>query len=139
MNDKNELITTRRPEVARRAEDMRLEEQVLKVRVGEVEISIPLSEINIVIGGQQAGGRREATFFRCGNCAAKLPRTGDPERDHHTAMRHRIEDCQKGGIPVNIAQRQLVQEFEAQDHVPVTRRLLGAAPEPAKKRRLFTW
>jgi len=134
MNDKNEVITTGRSEVTRRAEDMRLEEQVLKVRIGEVEISILLSEINIVIGGQQTGGRREATFFRCGNCAAKLPRTGDPERDHHTAMRHRIEDCQKSGVAVNIEQRQLVEEFEAQDHVPVTRRLLGAQPPTPRKR-----
>lgn len=139
MSEPHELITTDRLPVARRAEHMRLDNQVLKVRFNGVEIEIPLQEINIVLGGQQgvtSGRNRKANYVRCGNCLKKIPTTGDPEQDHHAVMKHRVEECQKAGIGPAREQRQLIEEFEAQDHVPETRRLL-AAPPPAPKRKRF--
>jgi ferredoxin len=57
--------------------------------------------------------KEKPAFIRCGNCGARMPRTFDIEKDHHTAMKHRVEECTK----VTQAARehaQLIGEFQQQ-------------------------
>jgi hypothetical protein len=91
---------------------------------GGTEIEVPLDEINMGSArsqrrrGKHNPPRGRARFARCGNCCEKLPLSGDPEMDHHAAMRHK-QVCRVNTEPASFAYNrdqymQLVKEHAAQ-------------------------
>ena len=77
------------------------------------EIEIPLSEINM--GGPAHEQARNRRYTICGNCGKRLPLTGDPQENHHAAMRHRLECARRD--QASDEHGELVTEFEAQPNV----------------------
>ena len=66
----------------------------------------------------QAAPRPVARFARCGNCGKKLLLTGDPERDHHTAMAHKVEECDRN-VDAAIQYRELLAEMKERNEQPL--------------------
>lgn len=66
----------------------------------------------------EAGRPEPQRFFRCGNCGAKLPMTGDLEKDHHTARAHSIEACEKR-IEAAMDHRALIAEMKERNERPL--------------------
>jgi hypothetical protein len=95
------------------------------------ELEIPMQEF---IQGprwpKRTRGRQDpgTSFFRCGNCLTKLPRSGDAETDHHTAMRHTTECERRYEAKAQLGR--LVEEFEVQKKLlsPATRKLISVGP-----------
>lgn len=63
-------------------------------------------------------------FFKCGNCGKKLPRTRDPETDHHTAQKHAVEECPKRAQAQD-EYRELLEEHEREKQLAI-----AAAQQP---------
>jgi hypothetical protein len=83
------------------------------------EIEVPLSEIHIGAPVQHQGQAQRYTI--CGNCGKRLPYSHDPQENHHTAQRHKLE-CAKRDQALN-EHTELVKEFESQPNVAAMRAL----------------
>ncbi len=87
---------------------------MLKIRTPHgAELEIPLSEISMYGAAPIFGPR--TLKLKCPNCHEKLPMTGDPEENHHTAMRHRLV-CTKRE-EATLENERLVTEFRAQPNI----------------------
>lgn len=103
------------------------------------ELAIPLDEIEIDARNPQRfrRPRKAQNFTVCGNCSARITRTGDATEDHHAAMRHAVEEC-TSRAQAQDEHRELVTDFTRQQQQlsPATWKLLtgGAARNQARPR-----
>lgn len=82
--------------------------------------AIALQLAQFITAANPAAGNKPQTI-KCANCNQKMPFSGDIETDHHTMMRHHIEQCPRRFTAYQEHQK-LIAEYAEQ-----TRPLLSEA------------